>query len=209
MDALGTESLTTYRVLSSALAVAALGGWLGFAYVSWSGNERALQSQIPRSVSDRSGVSADRKEQGEELAPTRTVYPSPYGTGSSMPAQIVPSVAPPVVATVISARPASPVVESVTPERNPAHASSAPPVSPQPAASSAQPTPTDSVTTGAPDPSRVDINAASVEELNRLGGRFGRAIIAGRPYTTTDELVSKRVLTRSTFNQIKEQITVN
>jgi DNA uptake protein ComE-like DNA-binding protein len=56
---------------------------------------------------------------------------------------------------------------------------------------------------------RVDINTASVEELNRLGGRFGRAIVAGRPYASTDELVSKRVLTRSTFSQIKDQITAN
>jgi DNA uptake protein ComE-like DNA-binding protein len=53
----------------------------------------------------------------------------------------------------------------------------------------------------------VNINTASVEELNRLGGRVARAIIAGRPYTTIDELVSKRVLTRATFNQIKAQIT--
>jgi DNA uptake protein ComE-like DNA-binding protein len=61
----------------------------------------------------------------------------------------------------------------------------------------------------APDPKLVDINTASVDELNRLGGRFGRAIIAGRPYATTDDLVSKRVLTRSTFSQIKDQITAN
>ena len=62
---------------------------------------------------------------------------------------------------------------------------------------------------GAPDPARVDINTASVEELNRLGGRFGRAIIAGRPYASIDDLVSKRVLSRSTFSQIKDQITAN
>ena len=67
----------------------------------------------------------------------------------------------------------------------------------------------DSSTAGASGPARVDINAASVEDLNRLGGRFGRAIIAGRPYASVDELVSKRVLTRSTFSQIKDQITAN
>ena len=61
----------------------------------------------------------------------------------------------------------------------------------------------------ADEAARVDINTASVEELNRLGGRFGRAIVAGRPYASTDELVSKRVLTRSTFSQIKDQITAN
>ena len=53
----------------------------------------------------------------------------------------------------------------------------------------------------------VDINAASINELNRLGGRFGKAIIAGRPYRSIDELVSKRILTRAVFDQIKEQIT--
>jgi DNA uptake protein ComE-like DNA-binding protein len=59
------------------------------------------------------------------------------------------------------------------------------------------------------DPERVDINTASPDDLNRLGGRFGRAIIASRPYGSVDELVSKRVLTRSTFSQIKDRITAN
>jgi DNA uptake protein ComE-like DNA-binding protein len=66
-----------------------------------------------------------------------------------------------------------------------------------------------STTAEASDPKLVDINTASADELNSLGGRFGRAIVAGRPYTTIDELVSKRVLTRSTFSQIKDQITAN
>jgi DNA uptake protein ComE-like DNA-binding protein len=67
----------------------------------------------------------------------------------------------------------------------------------------------ESTTAGASGPARVDINIASVEDLNRLGGRFGRAIVASRPYTSVDELISKRVLTRSTFSQIKDQITAN
>jgi len=58
-------------------------------------------------------------------------------------------------------------------------------------------------------PARVDINTASAEDLNRLGGRFAKAIIRDRPYGSVDELVSKRVLTRSTFSQIRDQITVN
>jgi len=59
------------------------------------------------------------------------------------------------------------------------------------------------------DSKRVDINTASLEELNRLGGRFAKAIVAGRPYASIDELVSKRVITRTTFSQIKDQITAN
>ncbi len=58
-----------------------------------------------------------------------------------------------------------------------------------------------------PDAQLVDINTASVEELNRLGGRFGKAIIRGRSYVSIDELVSRRILTRAVFGQIKDQIT--
>ena len=58
-------------------------------------------------------------------------------------------------------------------------------------------------------PARVNINTASADDLNRLGGRFAKAIIRRRPYGSVDELVSKQVLTRSTFSQIKDQITVN
>ena len=57
-------------------------------------------------------------------------------------------------------------------------------------------------------PKLIDINTASAEDLNRLGERFGKAIIAGRPYRSVDELVSKRVLKRSTFSRIKDRITI-
>lgn len=62
--------------------------------------------------------------------------------------------------------------------------------------------------TGAPARG-VDLNSASVEELNGLGGgRIGRVIVNGRPYRSADELLHKRVLTRATFEQIKDQIIV-
>ena len=62
--------------------------------------------------------------------------------------------------------------------------------------------------TGAPA-SGIDLNSASVEELNRLGGgRIGRAIVNGRPYRSPDELLQKRVLSRATYEQIKGQIVV-
>ena len=59
------------------------------------------------------------------------------------------------------------------------------------------------------EPKLIDINTASADDLNRLGERFGKAIIAGRPYRSVHELVSKRVLKRSTFSRIKDRITVN
>jgi hypothetical protein len=52
----------------------------------------------------------------------------------------------------------------------------------------------------------VDINSASSDELDRLGGRFGKAIVRGRPYQSIDDLVSRRILNRSTFGQIRDRI---
>lgn len=53
----------------------------------------------------------------------------------------------------------------------------------------------------------VDLNTASVDELNRLGGgMIGRAIIQGRPYASPDDLVRKRVVSRATFNRIKSHL---
>ena len=57
---------------------------------------------------------------------------------------------------------------------------------------------------------RVDLNSASVRDLNKLrgGGMIGRAIVRGRPYKSVDDLVRKRVLTRSTFRRIADQVSV-
>jgi DNA uptake protein ComE-like DNA-binding protein len=56
----------------------------------------------------------------------------------------------------------------------------------------------------------VDLNTASVADLNHLrgGGNIGRAITAKRPYAAVGDLLTKRVLSRSTFERIREQVTV-
>ena len=56
----------------------------------------------------------------------------------------------------------------------------------------------------------VDLNTASVADLNGLrgGGSIGRAIIQRRPYASVDQLLSKRVLSRATYDKIKDQVTV-
>ena len=56
----------------------------------------------------------------------------------------------------------------------------------------------------------VDLNTASLEELNALrgGGLIGRAIIRRRPYTSVEDLLVKQVLSRSTYKRITHQITV-
>lgn len=64
----------------------------------------------------------------------------------------------------------------------------------------------------APDPSSdlVDLNTATLQQLNALrgGGLIGRAIIRARPYAGTEDLVRKRVLSRSAFSRVKDQVTV-
>ena len=56
----------------------------------------------------------------------------------------------------------------------------------------------------------VDLNTASVADLNRLrgGGAIGRAIVAKRPYASVDQLLTKRVLSRAVYERIREQVTV-
>lgn len=57
----------------------------------------------------------------------------------------------------------------------------------------------------------VDLNSASHEKLLRLPGitdSEAQRIISNRPYRSSDELVTRRVLTRSQYDQIKSQIEV-
>jgi DNA uptake protein ComE-like DNA-binding protein len=221
MRAQSARTTANSRVLMGALVVLGMSGWAGFAYVSWSAarTERALQSEIVRLTSDRTGTAAARKEPGQESAAMRTVYPGPYGGRTSTPAQTAPSAVPTAAAPTAPAQPSVSIMEPAATEHGAgARAPSASSALPQPSASSAQPIiermaqddgRTDGSASQASDPKLVDINTASGEELNRLGGRFGRAIVAGRPYASIDDLVSRRVLTRSTFSQIKDQITAN
>jgi DNA uptake protein ComE-like DNA-binding protein len=217
-----TPAAAIHRVAITSLTVLAVSGWGAFGYTSWSAarTERALQSQIARLNTDRTGVAAARNQPGQESTAPRTVYPAPSGTSAPRPAQAVPSPAPPTAAPTASAQPAASEIGPATTEQAAAaRAPAAGPTSPQlPAvqpiaermASDAQDTKRiDSTTPEASDSRLVDINTASVDELNSLGGRFGRAIVAGRPYATIDDLVSRRVLSRSTFSQIKDQITAN
>jgi DNA uptake protein ComE-like DNA-binding protein len=212
-----TRVATARRLTTFALAVLGVSGWGAYAYSSWSGarTERGLQSQIARLSADRGGSASAQRPQWQDSAAPRTVYPSPEGTSASTPIQV--AAASPATST---AQPAAPGQEPSTASQDATRVPITELAAPQPAAvlplqpgavasDAFDAQRVDSSTAGASGPARVDINTASVEELNRLGGRFGRAIVAGRPYASTDELVSKRVLTRATFSQIKDQITAN
>ena len=215
-----TRIAAARRITPFAFAVLGVSGWGACAYSSWSAarTERGLQSQIARLSADRGGSANARKSQWQDSAAPRTVYPSPSGASASTPIQV--AAASPTTSIMAATRPPTLVPEPSTAKPDAPRALVSEAAAPQPAAVSPSQSRAvasdafnaqrvESTTAGASGPARVDINIASVEDLNRLGGRFGRAIVASRPYTSIDELISKRVLTRSTFSQIKDQITAN
>lgn len=58
---------------------------------------------------------------------------------------------------------------------------------------------------------RIPINSASqalLEELDGVGPATAKKIIAGRPFTTLDELVARKIISASVFETIKEEITL-
>ncbi|MBB3904651.1 ComEA family DNA-binding protein [Methylobacterium brachythecii] len=128
--------------------------------------------------------------------PPQAQIPAPATTPENSSAE--PPSPPPVAADPVVTQPA------------PA-ARSTPPSPAAPMAEQAEPPPDDPVE---PADARavdlVDLNTGSLTELNALkgGGTIGRAIIQHRPYTSTDQLLSKRVLSRTTYQRIKGQITV-
>ena len=76
--------------------------------------------------------------------------------------------------------------------------------------SAAQSTPTTaSPAAKAPKSARVDINSASKAELMALPGVDGASadrIINGRPFSRKHQIVSKKIVSRPVYEQIKEQI---
>ena len=59
---------------------------------------------------------------------------------------------------------------------------------------------------------KVGINSASLDQLDSLPGvgpATAQKIVSLRPYATTEEMVSKKAITRATFDKIKELIDLN
>ncbi len=136
-------------------------------------------------------------------------------------------------------QPASPTVAERTPDPAPAPEPvrppdpSTPPLSADPAPQAAAPAPEPSAPTMPPAPAPtpepapmanaapatnlapagsdlVDINTASVDEINRIKGVGlpGKSIVKNRPYKSVDELLTKKAVKPATFKKIKDKVTV-
>lgn len=55
----------------------------------------------------------------------------------------------------------------------------------------------------------LDINSASEADLKALAGigdAYSKKIIAGRPYAKKDQLLSKKILPKTTYDKVKDKI---
>lgn len=171
-----------------AIVLAAL--WIGYGPRPQGGPDKRTSTVIPLSQQQRTTLDA----KGQSI---RTIVPG-SSAGPGMAATAPPASSPSAAAPVNPSR--GPSADLGSPPRQSDGASTTG-LRTEPAPGEAQ---APSVSPGG----SVDLNTASVEQLNALGaGMIGRRIIEFRPYASPDELLTRRVLKRADYDTIKNAIT--
>lgn len=191
---MSARSILTVSAALAAVSVVVAGVWLSHGF---------------RSGADRDRRPSSAAQPAPEGQSVRTVYPGPLSGPAQRispppqnePAATIPAAAAPTVASSSVAPTAGSVPPELTPPEN--QGGSTPTVAtPESKAPSSSRPPASAGPT-------VDLNTASVEELNVLGaGMIGRRIIAFRPYASPEDLLTKRVLKRADYEAIKAAVTV-
>ena len=176
----------------AAIAVVLATLWIWYGPRPQPGQDKRPAAAIPLSQQQRSASDA----KGQAI---RTITPGQTtGTGlaATAPTGLPPSAAPSTGSSGKSAPAADPATA-----QQPADGAINPSLRGETRAAAGEP----SATNGG----NVDLNTASVEQLNALGaGMIGKRIIEFRPYTTPDELVTRRVLKRADYDAIRAAVTV-
>ena len=131
--------------------------------------------------------------------------PAPAATATPAPAPVAPAVAAPKAAAPVAA-PAAKVEapKAATPAVVPPAAAA-----PKAAAAPAKATPAKADAKAAVK--LVNLNTATAAELDALptiGKARTKAIIAGRPYASVDDLIKKKVLPKNSFEAIKAKVDI-
>ena len=126
--------------------------------------------------------------------------PAPAATATPAPAPVAPAVAAPKAAAPVAA----PAAKVEAPKAaTPAVAA------PKAAAAPAKATPAKADAKAAVK--LVNLNTATAAELDALptiGKARTKAIIAGRPYASVDDLIKKKVLPKNSFEAIKAKVDI-
>ncbi len=179
-------------------------------------------SAQPRKAADASASPVKATPFGQPAAPIVQPLASVQASAAAAPATDIPA-SPPAVIQPVANPPVADANPPIAPQPVPEvqAAPPAPAAAPPPAAAPVvvasidpgmslpdKPAPPAHAADGAPSSKGININSASAAVLNRLrgGGRIGQTIVEHRPYRSVEDLVRKRVLRRSVYEQIKRQI---
>ncbi|WP_237477583.1 helix-hairpin-helix domain-containing protein [Lichenibacterium dinghuense] len=161
------------------------------------------------------GAPAQQAVQPADIAPVRVVYPGPLGDTPVQPrkfaaaAPSVPAAPPPAApAPAPAAQAAAPVAAApAAPAATPAVAAVPAPAKPSPVVVASADADTQPAAEPPAGKGSVNLNSASVAALDHLGGgHIGQTIVKHRPYGSVEDLVRKRVVRRSVYEQIKNQV---